>query len=328
MFTRRQSLSAFLIAGLTLGLGAPLAAAQEYQLNVSTALTPEDPIYKGLEQFRDKVAERSAGKLTVRIFPSSQLGKDEDVLEQARAGANVAVLVDPGRLAVFVKDFGVLGGPYLADGFEGMRKVVTSPLFEGWSKQLHDTSGHQILSFNWWQGQRNLLTQKPVTKPADLSGVRMRTPGAPVWMETISAMGATPTPMGFGEVYPALQQNVIDAAEAQDTATHGARLYEVVKHLTKTHHIGLITGLVTSAAWFDGLPADLQAIVKEEALSAGDAASKGTEDATATVDADMVSKGLTIDEIDVTPFKEATAGVYDKLGYGELKKQVDAILAQ
>lgn len=328
MFTLRKSLSALVAAGLMLGLGTSIVAAQEYQLNVSTALTPEDPIYKGLEQFRDKVAERSAGKLEVRIFPSSQLGKDEDVLEQARAGANVAVLVDPGRLAVFVKDFGVLGGPYLADGFEGMRKVVTSPLFEGWSKQLHDTSGHQILSFNWWQGQRNLLTQKPVTTPADLAGVRMRTPGAPVWMETISAMGATPTPMGFGEVYPALQQNVIDAAEAQDTATHGARLYEVVKHLTKTHHIGLITGLVTSAAWFDGLPADLQAIVKEEALAAGDAASKGTEDATAIVDADMVSKGLSIDEIDVTPFKEATAGVYDKLGYGELKKEVDAILAK
>ena len=328
MFTIAKSLSALVAAGLMLGLGASAVAAQEYQLNVSTALTQEDPIYKGLEQFRDKVAERTEGKLTVRIFPSSQLGKDEDVLEQARAGANVAVLVDPGRLAVFVKDFGVLGGPYLADGFEGMRKVVTSPLFDGWSKQLHDTSGHQILSFNWWQGQRNLLTAKPVTKPADLSGVRMRTPGAPVWMETISAMGATPTPMGWGEVYPALQQNVIDAAEAQDTATYGARLYEVVKHLTKTHHIGLITGLVTSAAWFDGLPADIQTIVKEEALAAGDMASKGTDDAIAKVDAEMAEKGLSIDEIDVAPFKEATAGVYDKLGYGELKKEVDAILAK
>ena len=316
------------VAAGSLGLAAGPALAQDYQLNVSTALTPEDPIYKGLEQFRDRVAERTDGDVAVRIFPSSQLGKDEDVLEQARAGAPVAVVVDPGRLAVFVNDFGVLGGPYLADGFEGYRKVVTSPLFEDWSQQLRDTSGHQILSFNWWQGARNVLTQNPVTEPADLQGVRMRTPGAPVWMETISAMGATPTPMGWGEVYPAMQQNVIDAAEAQDTAVYGARLYEVASHYTKTGHIGLITGLVTSAAWFDSLPEEYQTAVREEALAAGDFASQGTDDAVATVDAEMEAQGLTITEIDTTPFEEATAAVYEKLGYTELKQQVDALLAE
>ena len=324
----RKLVFAAVTAGAMAGFATSHAAAQDYQLNVSTALTQEDPIYKGLQQFHDKVAERTDNKLQIRIFPSSQLGKDEDVLEQARAGANVAVVVDPGRLAVFVKDFGVLGGPYLADGFDGYRKVVTSPMFAKWAKELHDTSGHQILSFNWWQGQRNLLTQDPVSKPADLNGVRMRTPGAPVWMETIRAMGATPTPMGWGEVYPAMQQHVIDAAEAQDTAVYGARLFEVAKHYTKTGHIGLITDLVTSAQWFDGLPEEYQKILKEEALAAGDFASHATEDAVSKVDAEMAKEGLSIDEIDVTPFKKATADVYEKLGYTDLKKQVDDILAQ
>ncbi|SJZ69904.1 C4-dicarboxylate TRAP transporter substrate-binding protein [Consotaella salsifontis] len=315
-------------AGAMVVFGLPAANAADYQLNVSTALTAEDPIYQGLEQFRQRVSERTDGKVEVRLFPSSQLGKDEDVLEQARAGANVAVLVDPGRLAVFVKDMGVLGGPYLADGFQGYRKVVTSPLFDKWTEELRKASGHQILSMNWWQGSRNVLTQKPVTKPEDLSGVRMRTPGAPVWMETIRAMGATPTPMGWGEVYPAMQQNVIDAAEAQDTAVYGARLYEVAKHYTKTGHIGLITGLVTSAQWFDSLPQEFQTVLKEEALSGGDVASKATEDAEAKVDADMEKAGLSIDKIDVTPFKEATAGVYEKLGYADLKKEIDEVLAK
>ncbi len=84
--------------------------------------------------------------------------------------------------------------------------------------------GHQILSFNWWQGDRHLLTNKPIKVPADLAGIRMRTPGAPVWMETIRAMGATPTAMGWGEVYPALQQKVIDAAEAQHPPRRMARV--------------------------------------------------------------------------------------------------------
>jgi tripartite ATP-independent transporter DctP family solute receptor len=301
------------------------ALAADYTLSINTALTTEDPLYKGLESFRDAVAGRSNGALEVKLFPNSQLGPDEDVLEQARAGAPVAVVVDGGRLANFVKEFGVLGAPYLASGYEGIRKVVTSDMFEEWVQKLRDASGHQILSFNWWQGERHLWTAEPVTTPADLAGNRMRTPGAPVWVETVTAMGAVPTPMPFAEVYSALEQKVIDSLEAQLPAGYGAKLFEVTKYLTKTGHINLITGLVTSAAWFDSLPPDLQTILREEALKAGDVASYGTQDALAQIEADLKAAGMTVNEVDVTPFKEATAGVYDKLGYGELRDQVQAI---
>ncbi|MBA4269580.1 MAG: C4-dicarboxylate ABC transporter, partial [Methylobacterium sp.] len=95
MFTvNRRTLCA--IAFAAAGLALPAAAQAQAQLNVNTALTRDDPLFKGLERLRDRVAERSKGQLTVRIFPGSQLGKDEDVLEQARAGANVAVVVDGG----------------------------------------------------------------------------------------------------------------------------------------------------------------------------------------------------------------------------------------
>lgn len=304
------------------------AMAADYTLSVNTALTQDDPLYKGLEAFRDNVSERTNGTVEIKIFPSSQLGKDEDVLEQARAGAPVAVVVDGGRLAVFQKEFGVLGAPFLASGYDGIRKVVTSDLFEEWVAGLHDSSGLQVLSFNWWQGERHLLTKKPITGTADLAGVRMRTPGAPVWMETIRAMGATPTPMGWTEVYSALQQGVIDAAEAQHPATRGAKLDEVVTHITKTGHINLITGLVGSAAWFDSLPAETQVIIREEALKAGDIASYGTQDALAGIEKELTEKGVIITEIDTAPFKEATAPVYDLLGYGDLRDTLRAIAAQ
>ena len=322
-FTRRFALAASLALG---ALAAPVAAQAQQQLNINTALATSDPIYKGLERLRDKVAERSKGQLTIRLFPGSQLGKDEDVLEQARAGANVAVVVDGGRLAVFVKEFGVLSAPYLADGFDGVRKVVTSPLFAGWEKKLRAASNHQVLSFNWWQGDRHLLTNKPVKVPADLAGVRMRTPGAPVWMETIRAMGATPTPMGWSEVYPALQQKVIDAAEAQHPATFGSRLYEVTKHLTKTSHFNLITGLICGAPWFDKLNPELQTILREESLAAGDWASKATQESLAGFEAQMKEKGMVIAEVDKTPFVEATKVVYEKLGYKELRAEVEKLL--
>jgi tripartite ATP-independent transporter DctP family solute receptor len=316
-----------LLAGVIVAVAVPVFAADQ-TLSINTALTTNDPLYKGLESFRDAVAQRSNGAIEVKLFPNSQLGPDEDVLEQARAGAPVAVVVDGGRLAVFQKEFGVLGAPYLATGYTGIRKVVTSPLFEEWVKKLHDASGHQILSFNWWQGERELWTNKPVAVPADLAGVRMRTPGAPVWVETVKAMGATPTPMPYAEVYSAMQQNVIDAVEAQLPAGQGSKLYEVSKYLTKTHHINLITGLVTSASWFDSLSPELQTILREEALKAGDLASHGTEDSLAKIEADMKAAGMTVSEPDLTPFKEATAGVYDTLGYGELRDTLQKIAAE
>ncbi|AWK89785.1 C4-dicarboxylate TRAP transporter substrate-binding protein [Azospirillum thermophilum] len=312
--------------GALLSCVAGAVQAADYTLSINTALVQQDPLYKGLEEFKAAVEKRTAGKVAVRLFPASQLGKDEDLLEQARAGAPVAVVVDGGRLAVFVKEFGVLGAPYVAEGYDGIRKVVTSPLFEGWSEKLRKASGHQVLSFNWWQGERHLLTNKPVKQPADLAGVRMRTPGAPVWMETIRAMGATPTPLPWSEVYTALQQQVIDGAEAQDPASYGARLYEVTKYLTKTGHINLITGIVTSAAWFDKLPAEYRQILREEALKAGDSASRGTEASLVEFENQMKAKGMQIVEIDVTPFRQATAPVYEKLGYADLHKEVEALV--
>src|SRR5690606_37981497 len=150
----------------------------------------------------------------------------------------------------------------------------------------------------------------------------------PVWVETVTDMGAVPTPMPFAEVYSALEQNVIDSVGAQLPAGQGANVQEVTSVLTKTAHINLITGLVTSAPWFDTLPAELQTVLRDEALKAGDIASYGTQDALAQIEADLLAKGMTINEIDVTPFKDATAGVYDKLGYGALRDELQAIAAQ
>lgn len=321
-------LKSVVLPGVIVAVTATAGWAADFTLSVNTALATSDPLYKGLEALQTNVLEASGGRLEVKLFPNSQLGPDEDVLEQARAGAPVAVVVDGGRLAVFQNEFGVLGAPFLASGYDGIRKVVTSDMFEEWVSALHDASGHQVLSFNWWQGERHLLTNKEIKVPADLDGIRMRTPGAPVWTGTIGAMGATPTPLPWGEVYSALSSNVIDGAEAQFPAITGAKLDEVITHVTKTGHINLITGLVTSAAWFDSLPDDLQVILRDESLKAGDIASYGTQDALAGIEADLVAKGIVVNEVDTAPFKAATAVVYDDLGYGELRDVLRAMAAE
>ncbi|MGA7973117.1 MAG: C4-dicarboxylate TRAP transporter substrate-binding protein [Pseudolabrys sp.] len=304
------------------------AAAAKYTLSVNSALTTNDPLFKGLESFRDNVEKRTHGAIKVKLFPNSQLGSDKDVIEQARAGAPVADVVDGGRLAAYVKEFGVLAAPYLASGYKGIRKVVTSPMFENWAKKLHDKAQLQVLSFNWWQGERQMWTNKPIRTPADLHGVRVRIPGAPVWNYTLSGMGATPTPMPWSSVYSAMQQHVIDGVGAQLSAGYNSKLYEVTKYLTLTHHINLITGLVASAAWYDSLPANFKKIVREEALKAGDVASYGTEAAREKILVQLKKDGMTIERIDVTPFKDATEGVYGKLGFTALHKKLAKMLAE
>ena len=307
---------------------AAVAANAQTVLNVNTALTTDDPMYAGLERMKANVEKRTAGKLSIKIFPGSQLGKDEDVLEQARAGANVAVLVDGGRLAPFVKDFGILGAPYLVDNFDQVLRLTSSPLYKGWVDKLRNSANLQVLSFDWFQGHRHVLTNTPVKVPADLKGVRMRTPGAPVWLETVRAMGATPTGMPWSEVYSALQTKVIDGAEAQHPAVYGARLYEVVKYVTKTEHIYLLTGIVTSRTWFDKLPADQQQVLTEESFAAGKWASEKTIESLADYEKKMKEKGMIIVEIDKTPFKDATSGVYATLGYTDLRKDVNKALGK
>jgi len=193
---------------------------------------------------------------------------------------------------------------------------------------LHDGSSLQVLSFNWWQGERHLLTNKPINSPADLAGVRMRTPGAPVWIETINAMGATATAMAWSDVRVGIETHAIDAAEAQIPAIVSSGLNEVIKFVTKTGHINLITGMVTSGSWYDSLPDDLKTILRDEALKAGDIASYATRDSFEKYEAQMTSEGITITTPDLAPYRAATAGVYDKLGYGELRDKLRAIAAK
>lgn len=318
--------STLMFAAIPLTMFAFSVGAAEFNLNVSTSQVADDPMFKGLLEFKKNVEERSKGRIEVKAFPAGQLGSDEDVVEQILAGAGVALITDGARMEGFIKEFGIMIAPYLVNNYDEIRKFTLTPTFADWCKKLHDKAGFQVFSFNWYQGERNYVTNKPISKPEDLKGVRTRTPGAPMWMEVARAMGATPTPMPWSEAYSALSMKAIDAVEVQMPSLWGSRIYEVTKYVTMTRHIQLITGLIGSAAWFDRLPKDLQQVVQEEAFKAGDYASKLTIDSLEQIEKDIQAKGMTVNKIDLTPFVEATRPVYDKFGYNDLRKQIEAAI--
>lgn len=321
-----RAVSFAIVLGLLAFSGA--CSAKSYELNVSTALSSNSPVVKALQQFQQRISKDTGGKLSVHIFPSGQLGSTEDVIEQARNGANVAVLVDPGRLADYEKSIGVLGMPYIVDNYKQFGTIAESSLFKSWSRKLADKSGLQLLGFNWFQGARQLFTQKPIHKPADLNGVRMRTIGTSIWLKTIDAMGAKPSPMPWTEVYSALQIGSIDAAEAQMTAAEGQHLQDVTKYVTMTHHIQLISGFVTSNSWYQSLPKPMQQTLIQDLREAGNTASQNTVQADKADRKKMEDAGVKFLDVNIAPFRERTEKVYRELGYVKERQAIQKLLKQ
>ncbi|MCH4565312.1 C4-dicarboxylate TRAP transporter substrate-binding protein [Halomonas sp. EGI 63088] len=302
-------------------LASSLAHA-DYELNLSTALSSQDPIVVAMENAKQEIEERSGGELRLNVFPNSQLGSDEDVVEQIRSGANIAILIDAGRLSEYQPELGILSAPYLVEDYTQYDAITGTDLYQGWVESLADSSGLRLMNYNWFQGSREMLTQTPVETPEDLQGVRVRTINSPVWLKTIEAMGATPTPLPWSEVYSALQLGSIDAAEAQLTAADGQRLQEVIDHVALTHHIHLMTGIAASEQWYQSLPEELRTILDEELKEAGAEASQATADALDAVREKMEQEGVTFTEVDTDVFRERVDVVYEELGYDEYRDQL------
>ncbi len=310
------------IAALSLLVGAAFAKPKTYELKLSTQLNETSVMVQGFKELAENVKAKSNGRLIIKIYPSAQLGSDEDVIEQAIQGVNVAVLTDCGRMGNYVKDIGVIGMAYFADSYDDVLKITQGPTFAKWSDQLAKQDKIRILSFNWYDGARSFYTHKEVKTPADLNGLRIRTPGAPAWAESVKALGATPVAMPWNDTYSGIQSKALDGCEVQLTSAVPARLYEVVKYMTKTEHFHLINGLIVGEKWFSKLPADLQKILLEETQKEGEVNARVVEKKAAELEAELAKQGMVINTVDKAPFKAAADAAYAKLGFADLRKQL------
>ncbi|MGH8519223.1 MAG: C4-dicarboxylate TRAP transporter substrate-binding protein [Panacagrimonas sp.] len=313
-----------LIASVALGLACTLAHAQaQHSLKFNHVLGPKEPYHEGFLNWAKAVEARTKGGLKFEVFHSAQLGKEEDILEQIRQGANIGQNTDSARMGNYVPGIAVMNGPYFAETLEDVAKLRKAPTVIKWNQELADKFGFKVLSFSWVQGYRHFFTNKPVRTPADLQGLRIRTPPAPIWQESIRALGATPVAMAFGEMYPGLQQRAIDGVELVYNNIPGGKFYEVLKFANETRHIMLINFEVVSAKWFNGLPKEYQQILVEECDKAGEATSKRIFKLEAEVEADLKKRGMTIvQDVDMAAFHKAGDKAYEVLKIKAEKDQV------
>lgn len=293
-----------------------------YELMIHTSQTEQALITRNYQKLADAVNEKSGGRLHVKVFPAGQLGADEDVIEQAIQGVNVAVNTDAARMGQYVKDFSIFMMAYFVDDYEEGYKVTQSETFRKWEQELEEKHGIKILSFTFYDGPRHFMTNKAVNTPEDLKGLRIRTIGQEVCTESLTAMGATPVSMSWGEVYNGIQSKAIEGCEAQNTSTFPSRIYEVCNTQSKTGHFQLMQGLICGKAWFDSLPEELQTLLVETAVEIGQETAADVLAEADEAEKQMADAGLTVVEPDIGPFKEAVEPVYEKLGFLELRNQI------
>ncbi len=256
-------------AALVAAAAPALAQAKTYTIKFNHVLGPKEPYHDGFLAWSKAVAERTNGGLKIDVFHSAQLGKEEDIIEQIRQGANVGQNTDSARMGNYVPGIAIMNGPYFAETLEDVAKLRKSKTVQGWEQELADKHGLKVVCFNWVQGYRHFFTNKPVKNPGDLAGQRIRTPPAPIWQESVRALGAAPVAMAFGEMYPGLQQKAIDGVELVYNNIPGGRFYEVLKYVSETRHIMLINFQVISSKFFNEMPKEYQTVLVEECEKAG-----------------------------------------------------------
>jgi tripartite ATP-independent transporter DctP family solute receptor len=307
-------------------LAALTAGAQEtFTLRFNHVLGPSEPYHAGFTKWAERVSERTNGGLKIEVFHSAQLGVEEDIIEQIRQGGNIGQNTDAARLGNYVPGIAVVNGPYFVESNEEAFKLADSPTMQGWMQELADQHGLKVVCFDWVQGFRHFFTNKEIRTPEDLAGLRIRTPPAPIWQESIRALGAEPTAMNFGDVYPGLQQQAIDGAELVYPNITAGKLYEVLDYANETGHILLVNFQVVSSQWFNGLPADYQAALVEECRTAGQETSAVIADAVAKAKEEVQAQGMTVvEDVDLAAFRAAGEKAYEALGIVDAKNKVHA----
>lgn len=283
-----------------------------YPVNIAYGNQPGEPVDQMARKWKELAEERSNGRLEIRLYPSSQLGSEADVVEQALFGSNVIIFTGYDFLMNFVPDLGVMTAPYLVDDVEDLFYLTTTD----WFKSLEDDlkqEGFEIVTTNTLYGERHLMTTKEVLTPEDLRGLKIRVPNNQMYINTFRVLGASPTPLPLSDMYASLQQGVIDGAENPLPVLSGSKTHEVAKYLALTGHTKIISPWVAGNDFMDSLPPDLREILKTTGDEAGEFEKMIVAEEEQRVLEDFASKGIVINEIDVEPFKVRAQDIFNRI---------------
>ena len=309
--------NALLAAGATaMALGALPAAAQEAQektLKWAHVYEASEPYHTCAVAAHDQLMQATDQRYGIEVFPASSLGKEVDINEGL--GLGTVDIIYTGQLFAG-RAYGPIaigGAPYMFRDYEHWDQFRNSDLFDELSQGYTDATGNHIQAMTYY-GDRHVTSNKPITEPADMEGMKIRVPNAPLYMMFPEAVGANPTPIAFAEVYLALQQGTVDAQENPLPTIQAKKFYEVQSDINLTGHItdALLT-IVGGPTWNSMDEADQEALAQvldDAAVCATDQIIQQEEELVQW----FRDQGVNVNEVDRGPFIEATR----KLHNGEM----------
>ncbi len=297
---------------LGLQLGGSAAAAAPAVIRLGHVGYPGSLFALTSDEYAKRVNGALKGRYEVKVFHSSQLGSDEDMLKGIKVG--VLEMFAPSTIMSTVDPrFGVFEMPYLFKDRAHAKRAFEDAKIRSLLLDPLPQKGLRVLGV-WENGFRVITNNvRPVSKPEDLKGIKLRVPSG-VWrVKMFKAYGANPTPLAYGEVFAALQAGVMDGQENPFAQIYGGKFYEVQKYLSLTDHVYTPAYLVVSEKYWKTLPADVQEVLSKIAVEVGDfSRSEG-----ARLDKEILEKiapKLKVNAVDKDAFVKASASVYDDFG--------------
>jgi tripartite ATP-independent transporter DctP family solute receptor len=308
-----------------LALAGGVAHAQT-KLKFAHVYETSEPYHQQALWAAGEIAKRTGNRYTLEVFPASTLGKETDINQGLTLGT--VDIIYTGQLFVgrLYGPLAIGGAPYMFRDFNHWKAFSTSPLFAELSEGYRQKSGGNKVVAITYYGERHVTSNKPINKPEDMKGLKIRVPDAPLYTMFPRAVAANPTPIAFAEVYLALQNGTVDAQENPLPTIEAKKFFEVQKYIVLTGHItdALLT-IIGGPTWNKLSDADKK--VFEEVLK--EAASRSTAqivEAEQKLVADFAKRGKEVVKVDRKPFRDATVklhmgpdATWDKATYDKLQ---------
>lgn len=304
---RRSFVATMLVSVAALGLAPAADAATEVRYGLWAK--EGEAQYEGAQKFKEVVEELSDGRFEVKIFPGNQLGTPREMLAQlALNDTQICASGDPG-----IKEIEYLALPYLMNGIANYVAVVNSDIGTQWNDRLVDERQIRLLGF-LPRSPRQISTNKPINTMADLDGLKLRAPERDYYVESLTALGAKPTPMAFSEVYTALQTGVVDGQENPIETIYASKFYEVQDAVAMIDYIDKPAYVMLGEPFWSDLSEEDREIFRQAQAESRKLVEEMLPGQEEDFIARMKDAGVTFTYPDKAEFIEATQPVRDKLG--------------
>lgn len=290
--------------------GAP--ADYKLVLKLSHVFAPGEQLTKSIDKAAESIKERTNGAIEIQTYPQGQLATYKDGLEQVVRGSEFISVEDPSYLGDYVPDFNALVGPMMYNSIDEYEYLIETDLVKDMIAKAEE-KGIKVLALDYVFGFRSMMTNKVITTPADLKGMKIRVPGSQLFIDTMNAMGATATPMAFSETISAVQQGVVDGLEGtmDAYATNGSA--EVAKNMAFTNHFLGTCGVYINIDLWNTIPKEYQDIIQEEFTNnAKDMINQISTNYDSTMK-ELEGQGIKFNDVDHDAFAAAVKPVYDNM---------------